>query len=86
MVYNQLFDNTLATSVKAYTMLTILVPLNFCVTHDLALYFSSPITKPLSSFVFSLFANGKLKSVQKNVTTTFNRRIPLAWPPPSRKI
>lgn len=84
MEYNQLVDNTLA--IEAYTMLTILVPSNFCITHDLALYFSSSIIKPLSSFVFSLFANGKLKSVHKrNVTTTLNRRIPLAWPPPSRK-
>lgn len=84
MEYNQLFDNTLA--IEAYNMLTILVHLDFCITHDLALYFSSPITKPLSSLVLSLFADGKLKSVHKqNVTTTFNRRISLAWPPPSRK-
>lgn len=84
MEHNQLFDNTL--TIEAYTMLTILVPSNFCIKHDLALYFSSPITKSLSSFVFSLFSNGKLKSVHKqNVTTTFNRRIPLAWPLPSRK-
>lgn len=43
----------------------VVVPSHFSITHGLALYFSYPITKTVTSPVFNYFSNGKLKLVDR---------------------